>query len=104
MTYQMTDIKLGAAILCEVPGTYFMGVDMDRIVNSKRVIEISCPDQYGGELKKVINDYTRKVQCVNVYKYNRALCLIRDALRGNIENGHRLQGRETEHGAYRETT
>ena len=101
MTYQTTDIKLGAAILCEVPGTSFIGVDMDRFINSKRVIEIDCPDQYAEELKKVVNDYTRKVQCVNVYKYNRALCLIRDALRGNVENGHRLQGTETEHGAYR---
>ena len=100
MTYQTTDIKLGAAILCEVPGTYFMGVDMDKFVNSKRVIEINCPDQYGGELKKVVNDYTRKVQCVNVYKYNRALCLIRDALRGNIENGHRTQCIETGQGSF----
>ena len=91
MIYQTTDIKLGAAILCEVPGTSFIGVDMDRLVSSKRVIEIDCPDQYTEELKKVVNDYTKKVQRVNVYKYNRALCLIRDALRGNIENGHRTQ-------------
>ena len=50
MTYQTTDIKLGAAILCEVPGTYFIRVDMDKFVNSKRVIEIDCPDQYTEEL------------------------------------------------------
>lgn len=101
MTYQTTDIKLGAAILCEIPGTSFIGVDMDRFINSKRVIEINCPDQYSEELKKVVNNYARKVQRVNVYSYNRALCLIRDALRGNIENGHRSQCTETEHGAYR---
>ena len=100
MTYQTTDIKLGAAILCEVPGTSFIGVDMDRLVNSKRVIEIDCPDQYTEELKKVVNDYTKKVQRVNVYKYNRALCLIRDALRGNIENGHRTQCIETGQGSF----
>ena len=91
MTYQTTDIKLGAAILCEVPGASFIGVDMDRFINSKRVIEIDCPDQYTEELKKVVNDYTKKVQRVNVYRYNRALCVIRDALRGNIENGRRTQ-------------
>ena len=50
MTYQTTDIKLGAAILCEVPGASFIGVDMDRFINSKRVIEIDCPDQYTEEL------------------------------------------------------
>ena len=91
MTYQTTDIKLGAVILCEVPGTSFIGVDMDKFVNSKRIIEIDCPDLYNEELKKVVNDYTKKVQRVNVYRYNRALCVIRDALRGNIENGHRTQ-------------
>ena len=100
MTYQTTDIKLGAAILCEVPGASFIGVDMDRFINSKRVIEIDCPDQYGENLQKVINDYTKKVQRVNVYKYNRALCLIRDALRGNIENGHRTQCIETGQGSF----
>ena len=100
MTYQTTDIKLGAAILCEVPGTSFIGVDMDRLVNSKRVIKIGCTDQYTEELKKVVNDYTKKVQRVNVYKYNRALCLIRDALRGNIENGHRTQCIETGQGSF----
>ena len=100
MTYQTTDIKLGAAILCEVPGTSFIGVDMDRFINSKRVIEIDCPDRYAEELKKVVNDYTKKVQRVNVYQYNRALCLIRDALRGNIENGHRTQCIETGQGLF----
>ena len=100
MTYQTTDIKLGAAILCEVPGTSFIGVDMDRFINSKRVIEIDCPDRYAEELKKVVNDYTKKVQRVNVYQYNRALCLIRDALRGNIENGHRTQCIETGQGSF----
>ena len=100
MIYQTTDIKLGAAILCEVPGTSFIGVDMDRFINSKRVIEIDCPDRYAEELKKVVNDYTKKVQRVNVYQYNRALCLIRDALRGNIENGHRTQCIETGQGSF----
>ena len=83
-----------------VPGTSFIGVDMDRLVNSKRVIEIDCPDQHTEELKKVVNDYAKKVQRVNVYKYNRALCLIRDALRGNIENGHRTQCIETGQGLF----
>ena len=100
MIYQTTDIKLGAAILCEVPGTSFVRVNMDRFINSKRVIEIDCPDQYAEELKKVVNAYTRKAQCVNVYRYNRALCLIRDALRGNIENGHRTQCIETGQGSF----
>ena len=100
MTYHTTDIKLGAAILCEVPGTSFIGVDMDRFINSKRVIEIGYTDQYAEELNNVINDYTKKAQRVNVYRYNRALCLIRDALRGNIENGHRTQCIETGQGSF----
>lgn len=91
MVYQTIDIKLGAVLLCEIPEARFVGLDMKKLFNSKRVVLIDYPAHYEGALKKAVGDYARKIQVVNVYQYNRALCLIRDALRGNIENGERLQ-------------
>lgn len=98
MIYQTIDIKLGAVLLCEIPDARLLRVNGD-IINSKKIIEVDYPVEYEGALKKVATDYTRKVQLVNVFQYNRALCLIRDALRGNTENGDRLQTRGIGHGA-----
>jgi len=97
MIYRTTDIKLGAVLLCEIPNVRFLRVSGD-IINSKKVIEIEYPYEYEGALKKIVEDYTRKIQVANVYRYNRALCLIRDALRG--ENGHRLQTKEMRNGDF----
>lgn len=100
MIYRTTDIKLGAVLLCEIPNVRFHGVNGD-IINSKKVIEIEYPAEYEGALKKIVDDYARKVQLANVYQYNRALCVIRDALRNSgVENGHRLQAKETGNGNY----
>ena len=91
MIYRTTDIKLGAVLLCEIPNVRFQGVNGD-IINSKKVIEIELPAEYDGALKKMVEDYARKIQVVNVFQYNRALCIIRDALRSSgVTNGNRGQ-------------
>lgn len=83
MIYETTDIKLGATILCEIPGTRLKEVDNKKLINNKMVLRIEYPVHHTQSLSKLIDDYTRKIQLVNVYKYNRALCVIRDALRDN---------------------
>lgn len=90
MIYETTDIKLGAVILCEIPEAYFVGVDEERVINSKKVIKISYPEQYEEEVKKLNEDYSKKIQVVNVYHYNKSLCLIRD----NLFRGERRRGKE----------
>ena len=96
MIYETTDIKLGAVILCEIPGSFLAGVDSEKFVNSKRVVLIDYPAQYERAMKKITEDYARKLQMINVYQYNRALCTMRDALRQNgVENGNRRQAEVT---------
>ena len=80
MIYETTDIKLSAVILCEIQGAYFAGINGNGLVNSKKVIKIEYPEQYKEDLNKLVGDYMRKVQIVNVYHYNKNLCLIRDNL------------------------
>lgn len=90
MIYETTDIKLAAVILCEIPGATLMGIDPLRLINSKKVLKIEYPSSCETSLNKLVDNYSRKAQLVNLYKYNKYLHLIRDEI---FANG-RLKGIE----------
>ncbi|MCQ9206456.1 MAG: hypothetical protein NG740_01025 [Omnitrophica bacterium] len=95
MIYETTDIKLGAAILAEILETFFVGISKENCVGTKRPIKITYSEEYAETLKKLIGDYERKVLMVNLYEFNRALFLIRNALFGRSgHNGNGLRERK----------
>ena len=91
MIFETTDIKLGAALLSEIPDAKLKGIS-DRHINSKRILILDFPDASESEVKKLIDSYARKELLVRLFYYNFALNIIRDALRNDgVTNGKRGQ-------------
>lgn len=78
MRYETTDIKLGAVILSEIPDAYFVG--LNGISGHKRVMKIEYPTEHEEALRRAAQDYERKSVVINLYRYNKALSTLRDAV------------------------
>jgi len=80
MLFETTDIKIGAVLLSEVPNAYFVGLNGKDSRTGKRLMKIEYPAVHEATCKKLVRDYEEREQLVNLWRYNKALSLLRDAV------------------------
>jgi len=84
--YETTELKLAALILAELTDCTFEMYEQAN--SSRRIIKINCPSYYQDDISKMEKDFINKKAIANVYRYNKALNLLRDRLRGEIGRIH----------------
>ena len=78
-TYTTKDLKLSALLLSELDSSSF---DISTQGNSiKKSITVIFPGYLRSELDRIVCDFINRQARVDVFKYNRNLNLLRDALR-----------------------
>ena len=80
MIFETTDIKIGAVILSEMPNAYFIGLNGRENKNGKKILKIEHPVDQEAACKRLVRSYEERSQSVNLYRYNKALSLLRDAV------------------------
>jgi len=81
--YDTSELKLAALILSEVPGCTFEVYEQGNSI--RKAIKITYPVGYKDTVSLLEKDYINKMALSNIYKYNKALNLIRDRLKGCVK-------------------
>lgn|GEM_PF-1270719 len=83
-SYETSELKLAALILSELPGCIFEIFEQGNSL--RKIIRIKYSQQYEEGIIKLQQDFIDKRALANVYTYNKALNMIRDRLRGCVQN------------------
>lgn len=77
--YSTTETKLAALLLAEIPEATF---EVSPNGNTfRRTIKVIYLDRYKGDVDRLIKEFIERRACAQVYKYNRSLNILRDAVR-----------------------
>lgn len=86
--HESKHLKLSALLYAEVPNATFKVVtDVD--FADRKIMRIIFEESHVRLVSRLIKEFSECTAVGNIYKYNKALNELRDALRG-IKNGQRL--------------
>lgn len=77
--YSTTETKLAALLLAEIPEATFEVLPNGN--SFRKIIKINYPYKSEGGVNKLIKEFIERRASVQVYKYNRSLNMLRDAVR-----------------------
>ncbi len=83
-TYETTELKLAAFILAEIPDSSFEVHAQPN--SSKKLIDITFSEQHKEKVQELISEFIERRARVDLYRFNKVLNPLRDALK---ENGPR---------------
>ena len=78
-TYETSELKLAALLLAEIPESVFEVHSQPN--SSKKLIQITYPKKREEELQLLISEYIERRARVDLYRFNRVLNPLRDALK-----------------------
>lgn len=78
-SYSSTELKLSALLLAEIPGATVEVYPQEN--SSKKLIKVFFSPEYQIDVAKLEHDFINKEALANIYRYNKALNVIRDKTR-----------------------
>lgn len=77
--YDVTDLKLAAVILAEIPESHFYILSQD--TSPRKIIKIEFPSNYQSDVLKIVNEFVNRQARVDVFLYNKKLNELRDKIK-----------------------
>lgn len=85
-TYSTSELKLAGLLLAEIPDSSFVVYPQSNF--SKKLIQITYPKIHEEEAQRLVTEFIERRAYVNLYRFNKALNPLRDALKsGKVKNG-----------------
>jgi len=78
--FQTTSIHLATAVLTHLPRAALLRITPDRSIDGKRAIIMQYPAEQSDAFQQILEDFQRRRLTVPLYRFNRALNLLRDHL------------------------
>jgi hypothetical protein len=82
--YETTELKLSALLLSEIPHSELQIYSQN--TSHRKTIRIVYQPEHKKKVLELENAFINKAASANVFRYNRALNMIRDGLRENVKN------------------
>ena len=79
-TFDTTIIDLASAILTEISESRLIGIDRERRINGKDVIQLEYPEEHCEAVMKIQEDFDSRALMVDLYNFNANRRFIRNQL------------------------